>query len=83
MLNQQSFIMEAAHHGSLPGKKSVVLPPSPVAAVRVLAFAARATRGKGGFGGYPNHLWIGLHPLNEVLPFDWTNVANSSLALAN
>src|SRR5258707_3198614 len=32
MLNQQSFIMEAAHHGSLPGKKSVVLPPSPVAA---------------------------------------------------
>jgi len=32
MLNQQSFIMEAVNHGSLPGRKSIVLPPPPVAA---------------------------------------------------
>jgi protein TonB len=32
MLIQQSFIMEAAHHGSLPGRRSVVLPPAQVAA---------------------------------------------------
>jgi len=32
MLNQQSFIMEAAHHGSSPSRKSIVLPPSQVAA---------------------------------------------------
>ncbi len=32
MSNQQSLILEAAHHGAMPKKRSVVLPPPPVAA---------------------------------------------------